>query len=195
MELSPLARARLERIGTLSQTEQQELVDEREVERVLSPFFAGTSTADELWQQMKALAESHGPAVIRRAQLKLLDAMRLQMSEADYARSASTLLALETLKGSSSYSTIEMLLGSVEALRQRYAEVKQQAYEQLRQQVDQQVRAQSEQARRQGLLMNTEASVEASIKATPEWKDFMSRQDAAAEQSLHDYIARIRSSL
>ena len=175
MELSPLARQRLERIGKLSPAEQQELSDERETEAVLSPFFAGTSNADELWQKVKALSVHTG--------------------EDDFNRMGEALLALETLKGSRAYSTIEMLLGSIASLRQRYAEMRQQAYEQLRQQVDQQVRAQSDEARRQGLLMDTESTVEASVKSTREWHDFISKHDAAAQEALNDYVSRIEASL
>lgn len=195
MDLSPLARERLERIGKLSTSEQQELSDEKEIEKLLAPFFAGTGTTDDLWQEMKALAENRGPDIVRRAQVRLLESVRLNTNDDDFKRATGTLLALETLKGSRSYSTIEMLIGSIDTLRQRHAEVSRQAYEQLRQQVDRQVRTQMEQARGQGLLMDTESTVEAGIKGTPEWREFISRHDAAAEQSLHDYVARIRSSL
>ena len=195
MELSPLARQRLERIGKLSPEEQQKLSDEREVEDLLAPFFAGTSSADELWQQVKDRVQKEGSDFLRRTQHRLLDSIRLSTSDADFKRYSDTLLGLETLKDSSSYSTIEMLLGSIASLRQRHADVRQQAYEQLRRQVDQQVRTQSEQARQQGLLMDTEASVEASIKAMPEWRDFMSKQEASAGQALNDYLSRIRDVL
>ncbi|HHE41348.1 MAG TPA: hypothetical protein ENL12_01700 [Dehalococcoidia bacterium] len=195
MELSPLARQRLERIGKLSPAEQQELSDERETEAVLSPFFAGTSNADELWQKVKALSEHRGEEIIRRIQMRLLDTVRLHTGEDDFNRMGEALLALETLKGSRAYSTIEMLLGSIASLRQRYAEMRQQAYEQLRQQVDQQVRAQSDEARRQGLLMDTESTVEASVKSTREWHDFISKHDAAAQEALNDYVSRIEASL
>ena len=195
MELSPLARQRLERIGKLSPEEQQKLSYEREVEDFLAPFFAGTSSADELWQQVKDRVQKEGSDFLRRTQHRLLDSIRLSTSDADFKRYSDTLLGLETLKDSSSYSTIEMLLGSIASLRQRHADVRQQAYEQLRRQVDQQVRTQSEQARQQGLLMDTEASVEASIKAMPEWRDFMSKQEASAGQALNDYLSRIRDVL
>jgi len=195
MDLSPLARERLERIGSLSPDEAQELNNEREAERALAPFFAGTADTDALRQQVKELAESHGPDIVRQAQVKLLDAIRIQMSSEDFQRASDAILTLEKLKGSRTNSTLEMLLGSVSSLRQRYAEVRQQAYEQLRRQVDQQVRAQSDPARRQGLFMDAEASMEASIKSTPEWRDFMSRHDAEAERSLHEYVSRIRASI
>ncbi len=194
MELSPLARERLERIGKLSPEEQRKLTDEREIEDLLAPFFAGTSNADDLWQQVKDRTQKD-PDFLRRTQSRLLDSIRLNTSDIDLKRYSDAVLGLETLKDSSSYSTIEMLQGSIASLRQRYAEMRQQAYEQLRRQVDQQVRAQSEQARQQGLLMDTEASVEASIKAMPEWRDFISKQEASAGQALNDYLSRIRDVL
>jgi hypothetical protein len=195
MELSPLARQRLERIGKLSPAEQQQMVDDRDVDRVLSAFFAGTMSAEDMWREMKSLADTRGPNIVSRAQLRLLDSLSLQTSAGDFKRSSDALLALEMLRGSRTRSTVEMLLGSLVSLRQRYAEIRDQAYQQLRAQVQQQLQAASEQARRQGLLMDTESSIEASIKGMPEWRDFMSRHDASAQQSFDDYVVRIKGAL
>jgi len=195
MDLSPRAQERLARIGALSETEQRQLQSERELEAVLAPFFTGTATAEDLWQRVKALSGSAGPEVIRQAQTKIAATVRLQMSDEDVEKRKSALLALETLKPSGRYSALELLLGSVVSLRQRYNEVKQQALEQVREQMADQVRAAAEQARRQGVLMDTASTLEASLKSSPEWRDFIMRHDAAAQKTLEDYLARIRAML
>jgi len=195
MDLSPRAQERLARIGTLTETEQRRLQRERQLDATLSPFFTGNATAEELWQQVKSLSLSLGPEVIREAQERLVATLKLQMGDQDMQMHKAALLALETLKPSGKYSALELLLGSIVSLRQRYNEMKQQALEQVRQQMQDQVLAAAEQARRQGVLMDTAATLEASLKSSPEWQDFSMRHDATAQKTLNDYLARIRAML
>jgi len=195
MDLSPRAQERLARIGSLSEAEQQRLRQNAELEAVLTPFFTGMATTEELWQQVKDLSASTGPDTIRQAQTRITDTLRLQMNPDDFEKRKAALLALETLKESGKYSALELLLGSIVSLRQRYEDVKQQALDQIRQQLEGQVRAAAEQARRQGMLVDTESTLEASLKSSPEWRDFIMRHDAGAQKTLDDYLARIRAML
>ncbi len=195
MELSPRARERLERIGSLTATEQQQLQREREVEAALSAYYLGAIDAEGLWQQVKALTATHGVEAVKQAQLRMLQTFRLQMADEDFEKRKSGLLALESLKKNGKHSAIELLLGSIVSLRRRYNEVKQQAYEQLRGQVEAQLNAAGDQARRQGALVDTKTAVDATIKASPEWRDFMTRHDAAGQKTLDDYLARIKALL
>ena len=193
MDLSPLARERLARIGELSATEQRQMQQKRELERALSAYFLGDSEGEGLWQQLKSLSESHGPEVLPSAQTMIIETLRLQMSEDDFARRKDALLAVERLKGSGKCSAIELILGSIASLRQRSNEITQQAYDQIREQVEGQVQASAEQARMQGALANTAGSVEAIIKNSPEWRDFVMRHDAAGQQTFHDYVAKLEA--
>lgn len=195
MDLSPRAQERLARIGALSPAEQQHLQQERELEAVLAPHFTGSMTAEDLWQKVKLLSEAGGPGIVKQAQEKLLATFRLQMSAEDFARRKAALLALETLKKNGKYSALELLLGSIVSLRQRYDDVKKQALDQVREQMDSQLRAAAEQARRQGVLVDTASTIEASLKASPEWRDFITKHDAVAQKTLNDYIGRIKALL
>jgi hypothetical protein len=195
MDLSPRAQERLARIGALSPAEQQRLKQENELEALLSPYFTGTASAEDLWQQVKSLSTSAGPGVIKQAQEKLLATLRLQMSPEDFELRKAALLALETLKKPGKYSALELLMGSIVSLRQRYDDVKQQALGQVREQMEGQLRAAAEQARRQGVLVDTASTVEASLKASPEWRDFITRHDTAAQKTLDDYIVRVKALL
>ncbi len=144
---------------------------------------------------MKSLSGTVGPDIIPQAQESILATFRLQMSDEDMERRKAALLALETLKPSGKYSALELLLGSIVSLRQRYNEVKQQALDQVREQMAGQVHAAAEQARRQGMLVDTASTLEATLKASPEWRDFIMRHDAAAQKTLNDYLTRIRAML
>ena len=191
MNLSPIARERLARIGQLSGDEQRRMQTKGQLEHVLSEYYMGSSDVEALWQHLKSLADSHGPAVVGDAQKSIVGTVRLQMNKDDFSKRKESLLALETLKTPGKYSEIEMLLGSIEALRQRYDEVWHQAYDQVRGQMEDKIRQSAEQARQQGMLVDTESTVDSSIKSSPEWQQFMAHHEAAGQQTLHDYVARI----
>ncbi len=195
MDLSPRARERLERIGSLSEAEQKALQSERELETVLSPYFTGNATTEELWQQIKNLTETHGTIIVKQAQERIADTLRLQMIDDDFEARKDTILALETLKESGRYSALESLLGSIVSLRHRYNDVKQQALQQARAQMEGQVQAAAEQARRQGMVVDTASAIESNIMNSPEWREFISRQDAAAQQTMDDYLSRLKAML
>jgi len=191
MELSPIARARLERVGKLTDEQQKALQRGQDVEAMLSAYYTGNTNGEGLWQAAKGLTEKHGPDIIPEAQHSILGTLKLHTGDEDFERRKAALLALESLKGSDRYSAIEMLLGSVAALRQRFGEVMAQAFDQVRAQMEPQLRAQAEQARMQGMLVDTTSTIEASIKGSPEWRNFMSQHEGSHEQTLHDYVERI----
>ncbi|TFH33942.1 MAG: hypothetical protein E4G93_06115 [Dehalococcoidia bacterium] len=195
MDLSPRAQERLARIGALSEAELRQLRLDKELEGALSRYFTGTATTEELWQQVKALSEVDGPDIIKLAQQKITATLRLQMSAEDFEKRKAALLALETLKKAGKYSALELLMGSIVSLRQRYNDVKQQALEQVREQMQAQVQAATEQARRQGTFADSASTMDAALKASPEWRDFVMRHDAAAQKTLDDYIGRIKALL
>ena len=191
MELSPIARERLARIGQVSEEERRRMQTKGELEHILSEYYMGSADVEVLWQHLKSLMDNHGPEVVSDAQKSIVGTMRLQMSEDDYGKRKEALLALETLKKSGKYSAVEMLLGSITALRQRYDEVWRQAYDHVKAQLEGKIQESAEQARAQGMLVDTASTVDASIKSSPEWREFMSRHDASAQQTLHDYIDRL----
>lgn len=195
MDLSPRAQERLARIGALSDAEAKRLNQDREVEALLAPFFTGNTTAEELWQRVKDLSASAGPEVVRLVQEKLVATFSLHMTDDDLERRKAACLALETLKKGGKYSALELLFGSIVSLRQRYDEITEQALDQVREQMAAQLQAAAEQARRQGVLVDTAGTLEASLKASPEWRDFITRHDATAQKTLNDYLGRIRSML
>lgn len=81
MELSPLARERLAKIGSLSPEEKERIKQSGELDSMLSEYFRGTLSSEDLWKRLKALKEQSGKLVIKEAQTKLVDTLRLQMSQ------------------------------------------------------------------------------------------------------------------
>ena len=192
MELSPLAKERLARIGALSQEETERLRQSRDLDSLLSQYFQGELDADALWKRLKVLKEQTGESIIKEAQSKLVDTLRLQMSQEDFEQRRQAILAIETMKSEGKYTTVELVLNSIEALRQKYTQLKEQTYQQLKGAVESQLQAVAQQAITQGLKVDVESSIEANVKNSPQWKQFISQHDSASEEMFNRYITKLR---
>jgi hypothetical protein len=195
MELSPLAKERLARIGALSQEEKDRLRQSRELDSLLSEYFKDEVDTDGLWKRLKALKEQTGEPVVKEAQGKLVDTLRLQMIQEDFEQRRQAILAIETIKTEGKYSSLDLVLNSIETLRQKYTKVKEQTYQQFKGAVESQFRAVAQQAMRQGMKIDMESSVDANVKNSPQWKQFISRHDSANEEVFNRYIAKLRETI
>ena len=192
MELSPLAKERLAKIGSLSPEENERLERAGELESLLSRYFTGTISTEDLWGEIKELKKQRGGTITAEAQIKLLDAIRLQMSQEDFEQRRKAILALETIKEKQKYASLEMNFNSIEALRNKLIKTKEQAFEQLKSGMEAQLQAAAQQAVRQGVNVDMDRSLEANVKNSPQWKAFISKLEKDSEIMFNGYITKLR---
>ncbi len=192
MELSPLAKEKLAKIGALSSEEKDRMKQSGELDFILSEYFTGDLSSEDLWMKLKTLKEQSGEPIVRQAQSMLVDTLRLRMSQMDFEQRSKAILALETVKTEGKYSALEVVLNSIEALRQKYTQTKEQAFQQLKTGMEKQIQAVAEQAIRQGMKIDMESSLEANIKNSPQWKGFISEHEKTSEEMFNGYISRLR---
>jgi len=192
MELSPRARERLARIGALSQEEKETMRQSNELDSALSQYFKGELSSEDLWKRLKTLKDRSGDPIVKEAQAKLVDTLRLQMAQPDFDQRRTAILALETMKREGKYSSLDLILNSIEALRQKYTQQKERTYQQLKSAVERQLQAVAQQAITQGLKLDVESSIEANVKNSPQWKQFISQLDSSSQQMFDSYIAKLR---
>ena len=96
------------------------------------------------------------------------------------------------MKGEGKYSSLELVLNSIEALRQKYTQLKEQTYQQLKSAIESQLQAVAQQVIKQGLKVDVESSIEANVKNSPQWKDFISAHEKTCGGMFDSYIARLR---
>jgi len=199
MELSPLAKEKLARIGELTQEEKARLKYSEQLDSLLADYFTGKLSPDDLWRELKKHKEEGRGFVIREAQLRLIDTISLSGSEPDFEKRRSAILAAETLKDEGNYAALELGLNSIESLRQQYRHERESAYGAIKANVEEQVKLAAQQLAGQdgarGASIDVQSSVEATTKSSPEWKSFIIRHESTYSQKLKDYITRLREML
>jgi len=163
-----------------------------ELDSLLSQYFKGELSSEDLWKKLKSLKDQSDETIVKEAQGKLVDTLRLQMKLEDFEQRRSAILALETMKSEGKYSSMELIFNSIEALRQKYTQVKEQAYEQLKAGIEPQLKAITDQAIKQGLKIDIDSSLDANIKNSPQWKDFIAQHEKTSGEMFNSYITKLR---
>jgi hypothetical protein len=196
MELSPLAREKLAQIGELTEEEKVRLKHSQHLASVLGDYFTAKLSPEDLWKELKKQKEEGREFLLREAQLRLIDAINLSGGERDFDRQRRGILAVETLKSESNYTSLEQSLDSIQNLRRQYREEKEKAYSAIKGKIEKQVKLAAQQlaaqAEAKGASIDVQGSVEATAKASPEWNSFISKHEDSYSQKLKDHLARLR---
>lgn len=177
MELSPLAREKLERIGALSEEEKAKIKLSEELDTLLSEYFTHRMSPEDLWQRLKTYKEKGHDFLIREAQKRLLETIKLGDLDFDLQHKREAILALETLKEESKYGEFELGLNQLEKLRKSYQEEKERVFNSLKQATQRKVELAARQLAQQGKAVDVEGSVEANVRASQEWRDFLAQHE------------------
>jgi hypothetical protein len=199
MELSPLAREKLSRIGNLSETEKQDLKYSEKLTALLSNYFTDRIDTNGLWTEMKGFKEAGKESMIKETQNRLLYAITLGGSDVDFDRCRNGILSAETLKPDGRYSELELSLNAIEKLRGQYNQDKDAAFDSMKAQIQDQVIRAAQQAQRQagkeGMAIDIQGSIEASLKSSPQWRNFIVKHEKNYGQKFDQQIKNIESLL
>jgi len=196
MELSPLAREKLAKIGELTEEEKVRLKHTEALASMLADYFTGELSPEDLWRELKKQKEEGRGFMLKEAQLKLIEAITLSSSEADFERERRGILAVETIKDEGNYTNLETSLESIASLRRQYREEKEKTYDAIKARIEEQVKAAAQQlaaqAQARGTAIDVQGSVEATVKASSEWKSFITRHEDIYSQKLKEHLQRLR---
>jgi len=199
MELSPLAREKLAKIGELTEEEKAGLQYSKQLADLLAEYFTNELSPDDLWRELKRHKDEGRGFILKDAQFRILDAMKLSSSDADIEKLRRGLLTVETVKEDGDCTSLEYELKSIEDLRRQYREERDKTYDKIKADVERQVRLAAQQlagrAAAKGAAIDVQRSVEATAKASPEWKSFVARHENTYSQKFKEHIARVREKL
>ncbi len=196
MELSPLAKEKLARIGDLSPAEKEKLKVSEKLTQLLAGYFTNKIDVNSLWLELKKYKEQGHESIVREAQRRLLNAITLTGNQADFEHCRSALLGCETIKEHSRYPDLEHGLKMLESLRLQYQQEKERAFNNIKRSIQQQVEMAAKQVLRQSnnrnISVDVEGSVEATARTSPQWRNFLIEHDRIYGQKFDELIARIK---
>jgi hypothetical protein len=196
MELSPLAKEKLAKVGELSTEEKGKLKLSQELTFLLADYFTNKLSTDDLWSKLKKLKENGDESVVKETQTRLIAALNLGSNDMDFGRYRSGILGCETLKEQNKYAELELCLDSLESIRQQYRKEKETAFNSMRDGVQKQVemaaRQVAKQAGNQRVAIDVQGSVEASVRGSPQWKEFILKHEKTYGQKFDGYLIKLR---
>ncbi|MFC2044167.1 hypothetical protein ACFLT8_03095 [Chloroflexota bacterium] len=197
--MSSIAKEKLARIGELTEEERAKLKYSEQLTLLLAEYFTNKLSPDDLWKELRKHKDEGRGFLLKDTQLKLLDAMKLSSRDVDIDKLRRGLLAAETLKDNGDYAGLEHDLKSIEDLRRQYKEERGRVYNKIKDDVEKQVRLAAQRLAAQTAVqrsaIDVQGSVEASSKASSDWKNFVSKHDSTYAERFRDQITRIQEKL
>ena len=191
-DLPPIVKARLAKIGELTQEEKQKLADSERADSLLSEFYRGQIDSDGLWKKLK---EEGKPSLLREVQIRLLDSLSFGSTPAELEKKRKGILAVEALKKQPNTSVIELNLSFLENLQKRYKAEIEQAYNSVRAEVERNPRLRLKQVQQGQNTMVVQLTVDEAIKQFPQWQDFLSNQEKRYRQEFAKITEKLRREL
>ena len=199
MELSPLAREKIAKLGELSDTEKEKLRFSDKLTSILSDYFTDRIDTNGLQGELEKSPEESKAYMTREIQTRLLHAITLGSNTIDFERCRNGVLCCETLKSPNRYSELETNLNAIEDLRAQYSQGKNSAFHSMKEQVREQVGKAAQQAARQagnnGVSIDLEGSIEASVKSSTQWRNFILAHEKKYGQQFDIYVNTIEAML
>jgi hypothetical protein len=194
MELSPLAREKLARAGELSETEKKKMKLANELTGIMADFFTRKLDNEGLWTKMKQYQESGNENVLNETQTRLAHTLSVGGNDRDFTRYSDAILSLETLKSDSNYAAIESSINVIKELRNRYQREKDEAFIDIKSKMGPQLRIAAQQMAAQPgkrPAIDIEGSIEASVKASPQWRDFIIKYESDFSQKFESMVTKL----
>ena len=195
MELSPLARERLEKVGEMSPEEKERLRHEEELTAILSDFYTGKLNDEGLWTKMKTYIDNEQEELVKEMRLRLVYTLSLGGSDADFKNYSSGILILETLKSPNRYPEIETSIKNIEKTRQEYEEERTRTFDAMKSGIGDQVRKAAEQMAKQNRaradMVDIESSIEASVRNSQQWRQFVVKYENEYGRKFEDLINKL----
>jgi hypothetical protein len=195
MELSPLAKERLENAGELSPEEKEKLRHEEELTAILSDFYTGKLNDEGLWTKMKTYIDNGQEALVKETQLRLVYTLSLGGSDADFKNYSGGVLILETLKSPNRYPEIEAAIKTIEQTRHAYEEERARTFDVMKSSIGDQVRKAAGQMARQkrtnASMVDIESSIEASVRNSQQWRQFVVKHETEYGRKFDDLTAKL----
>ena len=199
MELSQRAQERLASIGELTAEERERAKFAEELDKLLSDYFTGKLAGDELWRKLKQHQEDGHNYVIREAQLKILNSLVLDSSSIVFAQCRQAILGCEGLKEQNDRAGIEASISALESIQKQYRQERDLAFENMKHKMRAGIESAAMKVARQSNgrqgSVDIDASIDASIKTSPEWKEFMQTHDSVYNPGFGDQKDMIRKQL
>lgn len=191
-DLPPIARARLAKIGELTQEEKERMIDFEKVNSLLSEFYQAQIAPEGLWKRLK---EEDKPSLLREAQVRLIDSLGFGSTPADPQRRRDGILAIETLKKEPNTSIVELHLNLMEDLQKRYRAEIEQAYNGIRTKVERNPQLRLKQVQQGQSTMISQLTVDEAIKQLPQWRDFLSQHGKRYSQEFAKAVEKLKREL
>jgi len=190
-KLPPRARERLAKIR-ISSEDRERIKNMEKLKSFLSQFYQGNLSPDDLAKKIEEFQGKEKEFLVKEAQLRLVSSLSLQISSPDFKKRGKAILLLEKLKTQGKYQLIKEEINSLGSLIKRCLEEKNRAYEKLKNEVENNPELRIRKVRSEEGEVLIQLPVDEAVRASTQWKDFISRYETICGSEFSKSVERIK---
>ena len=194
-ELPPIVRERLAQIGELTPEEKQHMKDMEQLDVLVADYFKGDLSGDDLWQKLQEYKARGAEQVLKEAQIKFIDTLRLSSDAEELAKRREGVLAIESIKDNKDMAAYEQGFDAILGLQQQYMSEKQQVFDALKAQVEQDPNLRVQQINQGGQTVRVQLGVEDAVKMNPQYVNFLKQHEAKYGEAFAQLINGFKTAM
>jgi len=192
-KLPPLARERLQQIK-ITPEDRERIKGMERLKSILTEFYQGKIDPEEIGEKLKNFRQEKD-FFIKQAQLRLIDSLGLQISSPEFKKRGKAILILERLKPHGKHSLIKTEINLLGQLIKKCMEEKNRVYDELKKEVENNPELRIRKAKTESGEVLVQLSVEEAVLSSPQWKDFISRQETICGSQFTRSIEKLKKML
>ena len=186
-----IAMEKAEKLSFLSKKEKELIAINKKIEPILSGFFKGELSPENLWSKLK----EEKKLVLVQIQVKLVEAIIMSLSQEELKRRKDAILAVENIKKNPDTAYVEKLLNSLEDISKRYNNEKEDFYGQLKVHIENNPNLLVRQINSGGKKMAIRITAEEAINQSQDWQNFLSEHEQKFTSQFSDCLRQIKEEL
>jgi len=194
-KLSPIARERLAKIGTITPEEKERIKASQQLDSILAEFHKGDLGSEGLREELKVYKDEGKVSLLEEAQVRLIDSLTLESTTEELQERRAAILAIEILKDRQNTPMLEQRFNSIDTLQARYKSEIQQYYNHLKAQIEKNPQSRMQQVKQGQRTVMMQLSVDEALRINPEWRNFLTTHERGYTQEFAKAVGSLKEQL
>jgi len=186
-----IAMEKVGQVDRLSSQEIQEIKEEEKIKAILSKFFKGRITVNDLWKRL----QGSSPLSLNCAQMILLNSLNFNNNPYELKLRKEGILALESLKNTPNISTLENLLHQLTLLKEEFSKTKDYMEKKAKSEIENDPQSRIKTIRQGDKIILMQLSVDEALQQNPQWKAFITQHEEKYSKKFEQIIEKIKEEM
>lgn len=183
-----IAMEKAKQIEKLSSEEIQEIKEEEKIKSILSKFYKGRITVNDLWK----ILQGSKPSSLKKAQMILVNSLNFNNTPYELKLRKEGILALQSLKNAPNLSNLENLLHQLTFIKEEFLKNRDDMEKKAKSELEKDPQSRIKTVRQGDKIIIMQLSVEEALQQNPQWKAFLNQHEEKYSRKFEQIVEKIK---